>query len=659
MIARPDIESFQVLPWRDDAAVARMFTSIQLPDGTPFDGDSREILRRTVQAAQDRGLHPQIGTEVEFYLLKELPADGPPEPLAAGGYYDLTPHDISIDFRRSSIGFLEQLGVPVRASYHEAGPSQQEVVIAHADPISSADAVLTTRMAMKQAAYNHGCYASFMPKPLAGQPGSALHMHVSLFGARDENLFHDPADPQAPLSATGRAFLAGVLRHAPEFTAVTSQWVNSYTRLADGHEAPNHVTWSQRFANPLVRVPEHRPDAAEAKRIEFRLPDAGSNPYLVFALVLAAGLRGIDEGYELGPESHDDRDALGAERLPQTLREAVELMHGSAFVRATLGDRIVDWLVANKRRDIDAYARRSPTSNSGSRWRSCEARVGDRSAGRPPGGRRPGLAQLGYQPRFVAPRELPEVASAAGNGNGGGELPALLVLVDDVERCAELLAAADRLAELPAVVVADAYRLGTGGYAGVGHELIVHPFHEVEFEVRVARACRAVAAPEHDEVIRTGTLELNTATYQVTVDGLPIDFTYMEYELLKFLVTNPDRVFSRDALLSNVWATTITAAPAPSTCTSVACGPSSARSTRPGSAPCAALGTAGTAAPHEHGGCPRWHRSLARWPATAQPRHAGRQTARISTQSRNISSPKRNVRVTDQTRWLPNLQGVV
>lgn len=164
-----------------------------------------------------------------------------------------------------------------------------------------------------------------------------------------------------------------------------------------------------------------------------------------------------------------------------------------------------------------------------------------------------GLAQLGYQPRFVAPRELPEVASAAGNGNGGGELPALLVLVDDVERCAELLAAADRLAELPAVVVADAYRLGTGGYAGVGHELIVHPFHEVEFEVRVARACRAVAAPEHDEVIRTGTLELNTATYQVTVDGLPIDFTYMEYELLKFLVTNPDRVFSRDALLSNVW----------------------------------------------------------------------------------------------------------
>jgi glutamine synthetase len=357
VIARPDIASFQVLPWRDDAAVARMFARIELPDGRPFDGDSREILRRTVAAAQARGLRPQIGTEIEFYLFKTLPADGPPEPLAAGGYFDLTPHDISIDFRRSSIEFLEQLGVPVRASYHEAGPAQQEVVIAHADPITSADAVLTTRMAMKQAAFNHGCYASFMPKPLAGEPGSAMHMHVSVFGEGDENLFHDPSAPEAPLSAAGRSFLAGVLRHAPEFTAVTSQWVNSYTRLADGYEAPNRITWSQRFANPLVRVPEHRPDSAEAKRIEFRLPDAGSNPYLVFALVLAAGLRGLDAGYELGPESHDDGDAQNAPRLPQTLREAVELLNGSALVRETLGDRIVDWLVANKRRDIDAYAR--------------------------------------------------------------------------------------------------------------------------------------------------------------------------------------------------------------------------------------------------------------------------------------------------------------
>ncbi|MEH3053497.1 MAG: glutamine synthetase family protein [Patulibacter minatonensis] len=357
-IARPDVSTFQVLPWRADANVARMFTSIELPDGRPFDGDSREVLRRVVAELEARGLSPQIGSEVEFYLLKNLPADGAaPEPLAAGGYYDLTPHDISINFRRSSIGFLEQLGIPVRASYHEAGPCQQEVVIAHADPVASAEAVITTRMAMKQAAFNHGAYASFMPKPLAGQPGSALHVHVSLFGKGDLNLFHDPDDPSAPLSALGRAFLAGVLRHAPEYAAVASQWVNSYTRLADGHEAPNRITWSRRFANPLVRVPEHRPDADVAKRIEVRLPDAGCNPYLVFALILAAGLKGIDGEYELPAEVHDDAEAAAAPQLPLTLRDAVAEFERSELVRETLGERLVDWFVRNKQQDIDAYAR--------------------------------------------------------------------------------------------------------------------------------------------------------------------------------------------------------------------------------------------------------------------------------------------------------------
>lgn len=357
VIARPDISSFQALPWRDDAAVARMFTSVELPDGTPFDGDSREILRRAVQAAEARGMSPQFGAEVEFYLFKGVPEEGPPVPLAPGGYFDLTPHDIATDFRRASIGFLEQLGVPVRASYHEAGPSQHEVVIAHADPISTADAILTCRMAMKQAAHNEGCFASFMPKPLVGHPGSGLHVHASMFGPGERNLFHDEEDPAAPLSALGRAFLAGILRHAPEMTAVTSQWVNSYTRLADGHEAPSRVTWSHRFANPLVRVPEHRPGAVDAKRIEYRLPDAGSNPYLVFALMLAAGLRGIDGHYELPPQVLDDAGALAAPALPRTLREATDLLESSSFVRETLGARIVDWLVENKRRDAAAYAR--------------------------------------------------------------------------------------------------------------------------------------------------------------------------------------------------------------------------------------------------------------------------------------------------------------
>ncbi|MBO9533193.1 MAG: glutamine synthetase [Solirubrobacteraceae bacterium] len=360
VIIRPDIASFHVLPWRPEANVGRMYARIELPDGEPFDGDSREILRRTVARLEERGYSPQLGTEVEFYLFKPPSPDHPeasPQPLAPGGYYDLTAHDIATDFRRSSISFLERLGIPVRAAYHEAGPSQQEVVLAHADAVSTADNVITCRMAMKQAAHNHGSYASFMPKPLAGQPGSALHVHASLFGDDDHNLFHDPEDPKAPLSALGRKFLAGVLHHTPEFTAIAAQWINSYTRLADGYEAPNRLTWSHRSANPLVRVPEHRPDAEGAKRIEFRLPDAGSNPYLVFALVLAAGLRGIDGDYELPPETCDGIEAAQAPLLPTSLRAATDLLESSAFVREVLGDRIVDWIVANKRRDIDAYAR--------------------------------------------------------------------------------------------------------------------------------------------------------------------------------------------------------------------------------------------------------------------------------------------------------------
>ncbi len=360
VIVRPDISSFHVLPWRPEANVGRMFARIDLPGGAPFDGDAREILRRTVATLEARGLSPQLGTEVEFYLFKPPSPDGPtlaPEPLAPGGYYDLTAQDIATDFRRSSIEFLERLGIPVRAAYHEAGPSQQEVVLAHADAVSTADAVMTCRMAMKQAAYNHGSYASFMPKPLTGEPGSALHVHASLFGDDDHNLFHDPSEPDAPLSELGRKFLAGVLHHAPEFTAIAAQWVNSYTRLADGLEAPSRITWSHRLPNPLVRVPEHRPDAEGAKRIEFRLPDAGCNPYLVFALMLAAGLRGIDGDYELPPETCDDQAVATAPLLPTSLRAATDLLESSAFVRDVLGDRIVDWVVANKRRDIDAYAR--------------------------------------------------------------------------------------------------------------------------------------------------------------------------------------------------------------------------------------------------------------------------------------------------------------
>ncbi len=356
VVARPDIEGFQVLPWREDSNVGRMFADIELPDGTPFDGDPRAVLKKVVRQAEDAGLHPQFGVELEFYLFRSLPADGPPEPIAVGSYFDLTPTDIATDFRRNSINFLEQLGIPVRASYHEAGPSQHEVVLAHADALSTADSILTFRMAMKQAAHQLGSYASFMPKPLAGEPGSGMHVHVSLFDADNRNIFHDEAEPNAPLSRRGEQFMAGVLRHAGEFTAVTNQWVNSYTRLADGDEAPNAVNWSRFLSNPLVRVPGHRPGRESAKRIEVRSPDAGCNPHLVFALILAAGLRGIEREYALPPETTDVQ-AGATERLPHDLREATNRFEESDLVRETLGDRLVEWFVANKRRDWDAFSR--------------------------------------------------------------------------------------------------------------------------------------------------------------------------------------------------------------------------------------------------------------------------------------------------------------
>ncbi len=353
VVARPDVTSFQVLPWREDANVARMFADIELPDGRPFDGDPRATLKKVVARAADLGYSLQVGAEIECYLFKALPEHGEPVPLDAGGYFDLTPNDLATDFRRNSIEFLEQLGVPVKASYHEAGPSQHEVVLAHADAVTTADDILTFRMVMKQAAHNLGCYASFMPKPLEGHPGSGMHIHASLFDDQACNAFHDDEHPERPLSVVGERFMAGVLKHAPEFTAVTNQWLNSYTRLADGFEAPSAVNWSRELSNPLVRVPGHRPGRASAKRIELRLADAGANPYLVLALVLAAGLRGIEGEYELQPET---TEAGHGARLPRDLREATDLFEQSEFVRETLGERMVNWFVQNKRRDYEAFA---------------------------------------------------------------------------------------------------------------------------------------------------------------------------------------------------------------------------------------------------------------------------------------------------------------
>ena len=355
VIAHPDPRTFQVLPWRPSSLAARMLCDVRLPDGTPFPGDSRHALRRVLEQAAELGLTMQVGAEVEFFLFGEdSDPSKPPVPLDQGSYFDLTPLDDGSDFRRRTIEYLEQMGIPVKASHHEVAPSQHEIKLAHTDALSMADAVTTFRLAVKEVAREQGVFATFMPKPLEDESGSGMHVHLSLFDS-DGNAFYD-GDEHGPLSVTGRAFLAGVLAHAPELTAVTNQWVNSYKRLAAGCEAPRHVDWTRYGRSALVRVPSSRPESEASARIELRSPDSACNPYLCFALVLAAGLRGIERGYQLGAESGDEPPP-GAVPLPEDLREAVALFEASELVRDVLGDRLCDWYVRSKRREWDDYCR--------------------------------------------------------------------------------------------------------------------------------------------------------------------------------------------------------------------------------------------------------------------------------------------------------------
>src|SRR5215216_3261224 len=351
VIAHPDPRTFQVLPWRPGSLVARMFCDVRMPDGTPFAGDSRSALTRVLRQAADLGFTFQVGAEIEFFLFAE-PADGElPRPLDDGAYFDLTPLDAASDFRRRTIEYLEQMGIPVKASHHEVAPSQHEIQLQHTDALSMADAITTFRLAVKEVASELGVFATFMPKPLEHHAGSGMHLHLSLFEG-ERNAFHD-ARRDAPLSHVGRQFLAGVLAHAGELTLLTNQWVNSYKRLRTGFEAPSHVLWTRTGGAGLVRVPASRPERERGTRIELRSPDPGANPYLSLALVLAAGLRGIERGYQLGPE--EEVPSGSARRLPSDLREATDLFETSELARDTLGDTLVDLVVRNKRAEWDAY----------------------------------------------------------------------------------------------------------------------------------------------------------------------------------------------------------------------------------------------------------------------------------------------------------------
>jgi glutamine synthetase len=354
VIAYPDPSTFALLPWRD-GAVGRMFCTVREPDGGAFPADSRDTLQRVLSQVADLGWTVQVGAEIEFFLFAGDDDGLVPRPLDDGAYFDLTPLDEGSDFRRRTIDHLEQLGIPVKASHHEVAPSQHEIQLAHTDALSMADAITTFRLTVKEVASELGLFATFMPKPLQEHAGSGMHLHLSLFDG-DRNAFHDP-DPSAPLSPVGRQFLAGILAHAGELTLLTNQWVNSYKRLANGFEAPRHVQWTRTGGAGLVRVPASRPTRETATRIELRSPDPGANPYLSLALVLAAGLRGVERGYQLGPEVNGD-DAPGAAespKLPADLREATDRFEASELARETLGDRVVDLVVANKRAEWDAY----------------------------------------------------------------------------------------------------------------------------------------------------------------------------------------------------------------------------------------------------------------------------------------------------------------
>ena len=364
MLAKPDPSTFQILPWRGETpATARMFCDIHLPDGTPSFADPRHVLKRAMQKAADMGFTYYTHPEIEFYLFKgKPPAGGQPVPVDDSGYFDHTAQGGGgQDFRREVITMLESMGISVEFSHHEGGPGQQEIDLRYADALSMADNIMTFRTVVREVALTNDKWASFMPKPFTDHPGSGMHTHVSLFEG-DENAFYE-AGAEYQLSGTGRAFIAGVLRHSAEITAVTNQWVNSYKRLAGGGEAPSYVCWGHNNRSALVRVPMYKPHKSGSARVEHRGIDAACNPYLAFALVLAAGLKGIEEGYDLPPETEDDvwslsereRKALGIPSLPRNLDEAITIMENSDLVAETLGEHVFDFFLRNKRQEWQDY----------------------------------------------------------------------------------------------------------------------------------------------------------------------------------------------------------------------------------------------------------------------------------------------------------------
>lgn len=360
MIAKPDPNTFSLLPWRsnDEYAVARMFCDILRPGGEPFEGDPRYILKQNLKRAAKLGFTYYVGPELEYFYFKDNKST---QTLDSGGYFDLIPPDIAADLRRDTVMMLNEMGIAVEYSHHEVAPSQHEIDLRYTDALTMADHTMTYRVVVKEVAQRYNAYATFMPKPIHGVNGSGMHTHQSLFEG-DKNAFFDAKD-KYHLSKVAKCFIAGLLKHSQEITAITSQWVNSYKRLVPGYEAPVYISWAKRNRSTLIRIPEYKPGKEKATRIEYRSPDPACNPYLAFSVMLAAGLEGVEKNYELPPPteenvfelSPEERKRRGIDPLPGDLYEAVLEAEKSEVVRKALGEHAFGIFIENKKIEWDRY----------------------------------------------------------------------------------------------------------------------------------------------------------------------------------------------------------------------------------------------------------------------------------------------------------------
>jgi glutamine synthetase len=360
MVAIPDPATFQIMPQADgEPRIGRMICDVVKPDGEPYEGDPRYVLKRALERMRQMGFDTfNVGPELEYFLFADSTGT---ERLDEGGYFAMTALDAATDLRYETIKALEAVGIPIEYHHHEVAPSQHEIDMRYQSALEMADSTVTYRLIVKEVAAKHGVYATFMPKPLFGENGSGMHTHMSLFKDGRNQFFS--GDEAYHLSPAGKQFIAGLLRHARELSAVFAQWVNSYKRLVPGYEAPVYVAWSQRNRSALVRIPLYKPGSEQGTRAEIRCPDPACNPYLTFAALLHAGLEGIARGYELAPPmetnlyhlSSEERAERGIVSLPETLGEAVEEFSRSDLMRRAFGDHIFDAYVKLKRAEWDDY----------------------------------------------------------------------------------------------------------------------------------------------------------------------------------------------------------------------------------------------------------------------------------------------------------------